>query len=133
MAFLASRRTAVALATVGFVAFYARALLDWRFVYPDFIAETDVATTTLAVAFYAGVGAIWIWGILGLAAGRRNETTAVVVLSVLFLVLAGLATPLFFCPGSCKTVWPLFDIVNLVGLVVGAVAAASAWLSRTTA
>jgi hypothetical protein len=131
MAWLASRRVAVALAAVGFIAFFARALLDWRFVYGDYIAETDVATTTFAVAFYAAVGALWIWGLLGLAAGRRNPAIIVAVLSLLFLVLAGLATPVFFCPGSCKTVWPLFDVVNLLGLVVGALAAASAWLSRT--
>jgi len=133
MTWLATRRTAVALAGGGLIAFFARALLDWRFVYPKYMAETDVLMTAATVAFYAAVGAIWIWGIVGLAAGRRSAANAIVVLAVLLLVLAGLATPLFFCSGSCKTVWPLFDLVNLAGLALGVLAAVSAWRSRTTA
>lgn len=132
MAWLGSRRIAVALAAVGLVAFFTRALLDWRFVYPKYIPEADVLIAAAAVAFYAVVAAVWIWGILHVAAGQRNGANVVVILSFVFLVLHGLATPLFFCSGSCTTAWPLFDVVNIAQLVLGVLAVGSAWLSRAS-
>lgn len=133
MAWLRSPRTAVALAALAFLAFFGRALLDWRFVYPDFIAKTDIAVTAAAMAFYLVVGAIWIWGVVGLAAGRRSGANAVLILALLVLVVAGLATPVAFCAFPCQTAWPLMEIVNWSGIVVGALSSASAFVSRPPA
>ncbi len=133
MAWLRSPRTAVALAALAFLAFFARALLDWRFVYPDFIAETDVAVTAAAIAFYLAVGAVWLWGIVGLAAGRRSGANAVLVLALLGLVVGGVATPIALCAFPCQTAWPLMEIVNWTGIVVGVLSSASAFLSRPAA
>jgi hypothetical protein len=133
MAWLRSPRTAVALAALAFLAFFARALVDWRFVFPDFIAETDVAVTAAAMAFYLAVGAIWIWGIVGMAAGRRSGANAVLILALLGLVVGGVATPVAFCAFPCQTAWPLMEITNWTGIVVGVLASASAFLSRPPA
>ncbi len=133
MAWLRSARTAGALAALAFLAFFGRALLDWRFVYPEFMAETDIATVVAAMAFYLAVGAIWIWGIVGLAAGRRSGANAVLILALLFLVVAGVATPVAFCAFPCQTAWPLMEIANWSGIVVGVLSSASAFLSRPSA
>ena len=133
MAWLRSPRTAVALAALAFLAFFARALIDWRFVYPGFMAETDIATAAAAIVFYLAVGAIWIWGIVGLAAGRRSGANAVLIVSLLFLVLLGVATPAALCAFPCQTAWPLMEIANWTGIVVGVLSSASAFLSRPPA
>jgi len=133
MASLRSPRTAVALAALAFLAFFGRALLDWRFVYPDFMAETDIATAAAAMGFYLAVGAIWIWALVGLAAGRRSGANAVLILALLFLVVTGVATPVAFCAFPCQTAWPLMEIANWSGIVVGVLSSASAFLSRPSA
>lgn len=132
MAWLRSPRTALVLAALAFLVFFGRALLDWRFVYPDFMAETDVATAAAAMAFYLVVGAIWLWGIVGLAAGRRSGANAVLILA-LVLVVGGVATPIALCAFPCQTAWPLMEIANWSGIVVGVLASASAFLSRPPA
>jgi len=132
MVWLRSPRTAVALAALAFLAFFGRALLDWRFVYPEFMAETDIATAAATIAFYLAVGAIWIWGIVGLAAGRRSGANAVLILA-LVLVVGGVATPVALCAFPCQTAWPLMEIANWSGIVVGVLSSASAFLSRPSA
>src|SRR3990172_7053951 len=57
MAWFRSRDGAILLSAVAFLAFIERAFLDWRFVFAEFVPDTDIATTALAMGFYvAGSG-----------------------------------------------------------------------------
>ena len=116
------------LSALAFLAFMERALLDWRFVYGEFVKETDLATTVLAIAFYLPVSAAWLWGLMAAARGSRNGLWTLLALSLLLLVGLGVATPVSFCPSPCQTAWPLMEVSNWAGLVVGLLAALSAWL-----
>ena len=128
MNWIASRRGVTVLSALAFLAFMERALLDWRFVYGEFVKETDLATTVLAIAFYLLVSAAWLWGLMAAARGSRNGLWTLLALSLLLLVGLGVATPVSFCPSPCQTAWPLMEVSNWAGLVVGLLAALSAWL-----
>ena len=128
MNWIASRSGVIVLSALAFLAYMERALLDWRFVVGDFATETDIATTVLAMAFYLLVSAAWLWGLMAAARGSRNGLWTLLALSLLLLVGLGVATPVSFCPSPCQTAWPLMEVSNWAGLVVGLLAALSAWL-----
>jgi hypothetical protein len=57
---------------------------------------------------------------------RRGGAVGVLVLSLLLLVVGGIATFPALCPSPCGTAWPLMEATNWLGIAVGVVAVASA-------
>jgi hypothetical protein len=131
MEWLRSWRFVFAIGVVAFLAFLARAFIDWRFVFPDFVGTDDPALTLVVTAIYVALAAAWIWALLATFQRRRGGVIGVLVLSLLLLVGIGIATPTAFCPSPCDTVWPWGWELNWAGLVIGAVAAVAA-LARLT-
>lgn len=117
-----SARAALAVAGLAYLAFLERAFLDWRFVFAEFIPEGEVGTTTAALAFYVAAAGIWLWALLAAARGSRRAHLTILGLVAVFLVGAGLATLVSFCPSPCQTAWPLMEASNWIGLLVGLVA-----------
>jgi len=121
-----SRRGAVVLSAAAFLAFLERALLDWRYVFPEFVPKTDTVTAAVSVAFYVACAAAWLWALSAASRGSRGGLRALLVLALLFGVVMGVATPTALCRFPCQTAWPLMEVSNWVGLVIGVLAAAAA-------
>lgn len=132
MRWLHSWHMVLALAVLAFLAFLDRALLDWRFVYTDFVAPDDPLGTLAYLAAYVALAAAWIWAVVAVSHERRGGAIGILVLSLLLLVGIGIATPVAFCPSPCPTVWPLGWESNWAGLAIGVLAAAAA-LARLAA
>src|SRR3990170_6814124 len=128
MAWFRSRDGAILLSAVAFLAFIERAFLDWRFVFAEFVPDTDIATTALAMGFYVAVSGTWLWALAAAARGGRGGIVALLVLSLLLLVGLGIGTLVSFCPSVCQTAWPLGELSNWAGLVIGLLAAAATGL-----
>lgn len=131
MEWLRSWRFIFAIGVVAFLAFLARAFIDWRFVYVEFLSADDQVGTLAFLVTYLALVAAWIWALLATFQQRRGGAIGVLVLSLVLLVGIGIATPTAFCPSPCDTIWPWGWEVNWAGLVIGAVAAVAA-LARLT-
>ena len=92
MRYLGGWRTVLAAGTLAFLVFLARGWLDWRFVFSEFTADDDIATTFIAILFYTAVCAVWIWALVATGRERRGGAIGVLVLSLLLLVVGGIAT-----------------------------------------
>ena len=125
--------TAVTLGIVAFLAFIARTMLDWRFVYVDYIRTTEIATTALAIAFYVVVSFVWVWALFSARDGRRSGMLTLIGLSAVLLVALGVATWVSFCRFPCQSAWPLGEGINTGGTIIGVVAIFVAWRARVTA
>jgi hypothetical protein len=132
MEWLRNWKVLFGLSMVAFLAFLARAFIDWRFVYPDFIGADDAGMTLVFLAAYLALAGAWMWALLATSQQRRGGAIGTLVLSLVLLVGMGIATPTVFCPPPCATVWPWGWESNWAGLVIGAVAAVAA-LARLTA
>lgn len=108
------------------LAFFVRSWLDFRFVFAEFVPDTDVVTTGLTMVFYAGAGFAWLWAIAAVAQERRKGAVALAVLSGLLLVGLWVGTFFAWCPFPCETAAPLSEISSIGGLAIGLVAMASA-------
>jgi len=128
MHWIASRSGVTGLSTLAFLAFIERSLFDWRFVYIEFVPDTDIATTTFAMAFYLLVSGAWIWGLFAADRGSRAGLWTLLSLAIVLLVVLGVGTLVSFCPSPCQTAWPLGEASNWVGLALGLLAALSAWM-----
>ena len=64
MCYLGGWRTVLAAGNLAFLVFLARGWLDWRFVYGEFAADDDIATTFITILFYTAVCAVWIWALV---------------------------------------------------------------------
>lgn len=113
--------------TGGFAAvmFLVRTFLDFRFVYPQFTADDDLATAGISFVLYGLVSGIWIWALVGVARERRRGVIAIAVLAGVTLVLMWVATAAAFCPFPCPSEFPLGELVNTGGLVAGVLALAA--------
>jgi hypothetical protein len=120
------------LAVVAFMAFLARAFIDWRFVYVEFLSADDQAGTLAFLVAYLALAAAWLWALGAVAQRRRAGAAGVLALSLVLLVGIGIATPTAFCPAPCPTEWAWGWELNWAGLVTGLLAAAAA-LARLTA
>jgi hypothetical protein len=121
-----SWRVVLVSATLAFLLFLARSWLDWRFVFNEFMGDSDVGTAFGALAFYVLVSAAWIATLVAIGRQRRGGAVAALVLAFLLLVVGGIATLVSLCPSPCGTAWPLMEAANWLGIVIGALSAASA-------
>jgi hypothetical protein len=131
MEWLRGWRFVFAIGVVAFLAFLARAFIDWRFVYVEFLSADDQAGTLAFLVSYLALVAAWLWALVAVAQRSRAGAAGVLVLSLLLLVGIGIATPTAFCPAPCPTAWTWGWELNWAGLVIGLVAAAAA-LARLT-
>lgn len=131
MRVLGSWRAIGVSATLAFLLFLARSWLDWRFVFPEFMADSDIPSALGMLAFYVVVSAAWIWTLVAIGRERRAGATAALALSLLLLVIGGVATLVSLCPSPCGTAWPLMETANWLGIVVGMLSVASAGVQIT--
>jgi hypothetical protein len=125
-------RFVLGISLIAFLAFLARAFIDWRFVYVESISADDSFGALVFLAAYVALAAAWVWALLAVSQRRRSGAIGVLVLSLALLVGFGLATPLAFCPAPCTTEWVWGWESNWAGLVIGLVAGAAA-LARLAA
>jgi hypothetical protein len=123
---LGSRRVVLVTATGAFLLFLARSWIDWRFVFPEFMADTDVGTAFAALAFYVGVSAAWTWTLVAIGREQRGGPAGALLLAALLLVIGGIATLVSLCPSPCGTAWPLMEVANWLGIVTGGLSVLSA-------
>lgn len=126
MRYLGSWRAVLGAGTLAFLLFLARGWLDWRFVFREFMADTDTATAFITILFYTAVCAAWTWALVATGRERRAGAIGVLALSLLLLVIGGIATFAALCPSPCGTAWPLMEATNWLGIAVGVLAVASA-------
>jgi hypothetical protein len=126
MRLLGSWRLVLVTATLAFLLFLVRSWLDWRFVFGEFMAVSDIWTAFGALVFYALIAAAWIATLVAIARQRRGGAIASLVLAALLLLVGGVATLVSLCPSPCGTAWPLMEIANWLGMAVGAVSVAAA-------
>lgn len=128
MTWLTSRRGVTVLGSLAFLGFIERMMLDFRFVFSEFIPDSDIGTMALTMAFYVLASAAWLWALFAAAADRRRGLWTLVGLATLMLVGLGVGTLVSFCPSPCETAWPLGEVSNWIGLVVGVAAVAAVGL-----
>lgn len=114
-------RVTLWLGGLAFLAYLERMILDWRYVYDDFIGLDDAATTLFAIAVYLTFAAVWLWALVATARHEARGIYGLAILSGVLLVAMGLATPAAFCPLPCEgwARWPLLEWSNWAGLAIG--------------
>lgn len=115
-------RVALVLAWAALLAFFARSVIDFRYVYPEQIP--DITSSALAIVVYTVVFGGWIIALGALAAGIRAGAIACLAFTALPILL-GLTTAAVFCPMPCSTAAPVGDLLNLVCLALGVLSAVS--------
>jgi hypothetical protein len=114
-------RTALVLSWAAFLGFFARSIIDFRYVYVE--QMPDLSTTVIVIvvytAFVGGCAAL-----VALAAEQRRGALACLGLSLLPILL-GTSTEVAFCPTPCGTAAPVADILTWACLALGIVSAIS--------
>jgi hypothetical protein len=110
------------LSLAAFLGFFARSIIDFRYVYVEQMPDLS-ATVTVIVVYTVFVGG-WVVALLALAAGQQRGALACLVLSLLPILL-GVSTEVAFCPTPCDTAAPVGDILNWVCLALGVASAIS--------
>ncbi|MAG36923.1 MAG: hypothetical protein CL878_11870 [Dehalococcoidia bacterium] len=108
----------VTLSVLAILVFVARAILDWGFV-PEFTEAASPGTVAGATLLYMVLVGGWIWAVLAASHGARAGLIGALVSSALLSLGIGIGTALAFCPTPCRTIWPLMEITNWAGIIVG--------------
>lgn len=126
-AWLRSLTAVVVLSILGLLTFIARALLDWRYVYPDF--GMSRTTVIIGAAIYVAIVLFWVWLIMAAAQGRRGAVIALFGLNfVLLFLLSGFPLSQLYCPSPCRTIWPIGEIIIWSSTFSGLIAALASGL-----
>ncbi len=115
---LVSLEGAVATSSAAMVAFLGRSIIDWRFVYGEFVPDDQVGILAAVMALYMGIFGGWMWSILAVSRGERRGLLAGMGLNLFVLFAVAIATPLYYCPSPCATAWPVAEISNWINLIV---------------
>ena len=115
---LTSLTAVIALNIISFINFIARSLLDWRYVYPDFMPAGSDQIVYGAV-FYLFVFGIWFWALVAVTQASRGALVVMMVFNLVFLFGIGLSTYFYFCPSPCPVIWPVSEIINWANMVFG--------------
>ena len=115
-------RTALVLSWAALLGFFARSIIDFRYVYVE--QMPDLSATVIVIVVYTAFVGGWVAALLALAAGQRRGALACLGLSLL-PILFGASTEVAFCPTPCATAAPVGDILNWVCLALGIVSAIS--------
>ncbi len=123
---LLSLNGAITLSAIAFLTFLGRALMDWRYEYPnqDPAGNWDMPGALIYVVLTGG----WLWGLLAAMRGNRRGLIGCLIAVLLLDVAFALATFFFFCPPwtDCRgssSVWPWIWL-NLISGAAAAVALA---------
>jgi hypothetical protein len=115
---LTSLTAVIALNLISFINFIARSLLDWRYVYPDFIPPGSNQTIFGAV-LYLFIFGVWFWGLIATAQSSRGALIMMMIFNLVFLLGVGLGTTLYFCPSPCPVIWPVSEVINWSNIIFG--------------
>lgn len=115
---LISRALVIALNIISFINFIARSLLDWRYVYPEFM-PTGSDQFVYAAIFYLFIFGIWFWALVTATQSSRGALIVMMVFNLVFLFGIGLGTYFFFCPSPCPVIWPVGEIINWANILFG--------------
>ncbi len=117
---------ALILSAGAFLAFIARALIDYGFVYREVYPSTrSIGILTLV---YLGFIAGWIWALLAASHKIRRAMYALLAYGAI-IVLHGGVTLVSFCPFPCRTAWPVGQVVIWSNLLAGIAAVVAALFS----
>lgn len=118
---LRSTRTAVFIGAMALLSELWRAFLDAMFVFPvDF---GDPTLMNVAAAVFTVLFGAWGWSLA--AAGRGSRGGLVWAFGLNLVVLLAIPTSwlLFYCPAACRAEVGIFNVVNSLNLILGALAA----------
>ena len=115
-------RTALVLSWAALLGFFARSIIDFRYVYVE--QMPDLSATVIVIVIYTMFVGAWVAALLALAVGQRRAALACLGLSLLPILL-GASTAVAFCPTPCDTAAPIGDILNWICLTLGSVSAIS--------
>jgi hypothetical protein len=122
-------KVALILAWAALLGFFARSMVDFRYVYPDQIPDT--ASNVVAIVIYTAILGGWIAALGAFAAGFRWGAVACLLFTVLPILL-GVTTVAVFCPMPCTTAAPAGDVLNLLCLGLGLLSALALLASLRT-
>lgn len=119
-------RVALLLSVATLLAFLARALIDYGFVYRELYHGTRPISilTVVYLAFIAG----WIWALLAASHNARPAMYVLLGYAAITALHAGV-TQVVFCPVPCRTAWPIGQVVISLNLLLGIPAVVVALLS----
>jgi hypothetical protein len=99
----------------------ARTFMDFRYVFPEDMANLDTRATGWVIFFYSLIFGGWIWALLGSAGGSNPAMIVNLVFNALTGLGGGLASYIFFRP-FCRAARPVADISIAANLILGLLA-----------
>lgn len=115
------------LSILALLSLLARTFMDFRYVFPEDMADLDVRATGWVIFFYSLIFGGWIWALLGSAGGSNPALIVNLVFNLLTGLGAGLASYIFFRP-FCSAARPVADISIAANLIFGLLASILALL-----
>lgn len=110
--------TVIILNILSLINFIARALLDWRYVYPFFVTKDSNDFRYMAI-FYLFLLGIWFLSLMIAAQANKIGLIIMVFFNLLFLFGTGVGTYFYFCPFPCTVIWPISEIINWSNMLFG--------------
>ena len=115
---LARIENVIVLSSLSLISFIARALMDWRYVYPFFM-EITVESATTGIILYLIIAGAWVWAMINLSRSTRRATLILLLLNLMQFLLLGIFSSLILCPSPCPNIWPVGEIIIWSGTVTG--------------
>jgi hypothetical protein len=130
-AWFTSVRGALTLAAIAFLGGLAQVILIVGFVseFARFVRQDQPGQLALVILVFLGYFGGWVWALLAAARGSRSGLIGALIFSLVLALLWSLPNIVVFCPaapfGSGCAAWPVGDILQWAGLVVGLAASAA--------
>jgi len=106
------------LSTIALLSLMARTFMDFRYVFPEDMANLNVRATGWVIFFYSLIFGGWIWALLAAQGGSSIAMLINLAFDLLTGLGAGLASYIFFRP-FCTAARPVADISIAANLIFG--------------
>jgi hypothetical protein len=117
---LANKEYLITFSAFSILSFIARALLDWRYVFPFMLNISD-SDAVIGTIIYAILVLIPIVALLNIKVDLRWPIFVLLIFHALQFLFLGIMSSLYLCPSPCPTIWPIGEIIiwssTLTGLL----------------
>jgi len=125
-----SPRGALTLAAIAFLGGLANLIFTLGYLFEvRFVRVSQPGQLALVILAFLGYYGGWVWALLAAARGSRGVLIAALIFSLVLAALWSLPNIVVVCParpfGAGCAAWPVGDVIQWAGLVVG-LAASSA-------
>lgn len=124
---LGKKSSVLVIIALSLLSFIARALLDWRYVFPFFLELSPQDELISGLIYFLIILSV-IAASLNISIPKKWPLFTLMAFHLIQFILLGMVSSLALCPSPCPTIWPIGEIIIWSSTVTGALGILSLYL-----